>query len=112
MENPIAHIALAEGLPGIRGPMVFSLETTNLLCELVQVLLTEPHSLTLAEPEMIATFVSSENGLATRQPHDPDVYLEIGQHTARLGYVGRDYKKALEAIAAKQGCSIKKVAGS
>jgi uncharacterized peroxidase-related enzyme len=51
-------------------------------------------------------------GLATWQPHDPDVYHEIGQHTARLGYVGRDYKKPLEATAAKQGFSIKKVAGS
>jgi uncharacterized peroxidase-related enzyme len=207
-ENPIAHIALAEGLPGIRGPMVFSPETTNSLCELVQVLLTGSHSLTPAEREMIATFVSSENGcyycqhchgstaaqhlggsekdyefmaemkrdfestslspkmkallniagkvqksgkqvttfdverarqegasdkeihdtvliaaafcmfnryvdgLATWQPHDPDVYREIGQQTVRLGYVGRDYKKPLEAIAAKQGSSMKKVAGS
>ncbi|MGC2232596.1 MAG: peroxidase-related enzyme, partial [Candidatus Acidiferrum sp.] len=51
------------------------------------------------------------DGLATWQPQDPDVYREIGQHTARLGYVGRDYKKPLEAIAAKQGSS-RKVASS
>ena len=204
----MTHIALTEGLPGIRGPMVFSPETTKPLCELVQVLLTGPHCLTPAEREMIATYVSSENdcyycqhchgstaaqhlggseneykfiadmkrdfestslspkmktllniagkvqkggkqvttadverarrvgatdkeihdtvliaaafcmfnryvdGLATWQPHDPDVYREIGQHTARLGYVGRDYKKPLQAIAAKQGSSVKKVAGS
>lgn len=50
-------------------------------------------------------------GLATWQPHDPDVYREIGQHTARLGYVDRDYKKPLEAIAATQGTPAKKVAG-
>ena len=52
------------------------------------------------------------DGLATWQPHDPDVYREIGQHTARLGYVGRDYKKPLEAIASKQGFAGTKVAGS
>jgi uncharacterized peroxidase-related enzyme len=204
----MAHISLTEGLPGIRGPMVFSPETTKPLCELVQVLLTGPHSLTPAEREMIATYVSSENdcyycqhchgstaaqhlggsekeyefvaaikrdfestalspkmkallniagkvqqggtkvttadverargqgatdkeihdtvliaaafcmfnryvdGLATWQPQDPDVYREIGQHTARLGYVGRDYKKPLEAIAAKQGSPIGKATGS
>ncbi|HZQ69268.1 MAG TPA: carboxymuconolactone decarboxylase [Terriglobales bacterium] len=55
------HIALTEGLPGIRGPMVFSPETTKPLCDLVQVLLTGPHTLTPAEREMIATYVSSEN---------------------------------------------------
>src|ERR1017187_6879779 len=55
------HIQLPEGLPGIRGPMVFSPETTKPLCDLVQVLLTGPHSLTPAEREMIATYVSSQN---------------------------------------------------
>src|ERR1700685_132721 len=57
----MAHIQLPEGLPGIRGPMVFSPETTKPLCDLVQVLLTGPHSLTPAEREMIATYVSSQN---------------------------------------------------
>ena len=57
----MSHIELTEGLPGIRGPMVFSPETTKPLGELVQVLLTGPHTLTPAEREMIATYVSSEN---------------------------------------------------
>ena len=57
----MAHIALTEGLPGIRGPMVFSPETTKPLCQLVEVLLTGQHSLSPAEREMIATYVSSEN---------------------------------------------------
>ena len=57
----MAHIKLPEGLPGIRGPMVFSPETTKPLCDLVQVLLTDPHTLTAAEREMIATYVSSQN---------------------------------------------------
>jgi hypothetical protein len=38
----MAHIQLPEGLPGIRGPMVLSPETTKPLCDLVQVLLTGP----------------------------------------------------------------------
>ena len=197
----MAHIELTEGLPGIRGPMVFSPETTKPLGELVQVLLIGPHTLTPAEREMIATYVSSQNdcyycqtchgstaaqhlggsdsdyeliaqikhnyeatpisakmkallaiagkvqqggkyvtandveqareqgatdkeihdvvliaasfcmfnryvdGLATWQPRDPEIYLEIGKQTAQLGYVGRDYKKPLEAIAAKQSSS-------
>jgi len=191
------HIDLAEGLPGIRGPMVFSPDTAKPLCELVQVLLTGPHTLAPAERELIATYVSSENdcyycqhchgstaaqhlgggdrqyefvaamkrdfestdlspkmkallnmagkvqkggkqvstadverarregatdkeihdtvliaaafcmfnryvdGLGTWQPRDPEVYWEIGQQTARLGYVGRDYKKPLATITAK-----------
>jgi hypothetical protein len=41
------------------------------------------------------------DGLDTWQPRDPEIYREIGQQTARLGYVGRDYKKPLQAIAAK-----------
>jgi uncharacterized peroxidase-related enzyme len=193
----MAHIQLPDGLPGIRGPMVFSPETTKPLGDLVQVLLTGPHTLTPAEREMIATYVSSQNdcfycqschgstaaqhlggseadygliasmkqnyeataispkmkallaiagkvqkggkhvtgddvararqegatdkeihdtvliaaafcmfnryvdGLATWQPSDPEIYREIGKQTSQLGYVGRDYKKPLQAIAAK-----------
>src|SRR5271163_1810022 len=57
----MAHIQVPQGLPGIRGPMVFSPETTKPLCDLVQVLLTGPHTLPPAEREMIATYVSSQN---------------------------------------------------
>src|ERR1700729_2487362 len=42
------------------------------------------------------------DGLATWQPRDPEIYREIGKQTSQLGYVGRDYKKPLQAIAAKQ----------
>ncbi|HEU4997186.1 MAG TPA: carboxymuconolactone decarboxylase family protein [Gemmatimonadaceae bacterium] len=192
----MAHITLQEGLPGIRGPMVFSPETTKPLSELAQVLLVGPNTLTPAERELIATYVSSENdchycqhchgstaaqhmggsdaaydlvcrvkedfesaaisnkmkallnvagkvqkggkqvtaadverarsegasdkeihdtvliaaafclfnryvdGLATWQPRDPATYVEIGQQTSRLGYVGRDYGRRLRAIEA------------
>ena len=57
----MAHIALPEGLPGIRGPMAFRPETAKPLNEIVDVLLRGPHSLTPGERELIATVVSAEN---------------------------------------------------
>jgi hypothetical protein len=42
------------------------------------------------------------DGLATWQPQDPEMYREIGKQTAQLGYVGRDYREPLAAVANKQ----------
>jgi uncharacterized peroxidase-related enzyme len=55
------HIALPEGLPGIRGAMAFRPETAGPLNELADVLLFGPHTLTQGERELIATYVSSLN---------------------------------------------------
>jgi uncharacterized peroxidase-related enzyme len=55
------HIALEEGIPGILGPMKFRPETTKPLRELAEVLLRGDNSLTRAEREAIAAFVSSRN---------------------------------------------------
>ncbi len=58
----MAHIQLPEGLPGIRGPMAFSPETTyplNLLVD--QLLWSTDNTLSRGERELIATYVSSEN---------------------------------------------------
>ena len=57
----MAHISLPEGLPGIRGLFAFRPETAAPLCELGEVLLHQPNSLTPAERELIATYVSSQN---------------------------------------------------
>ena len=57
----MAHIRLPEGIPGILGPMAFSPETAKPLNALVEVLLRGPNTLTPAEREMIATYVSSQN---------------------------------------------------
>lgn len=57
----MAHIQVPEGGPGILDPMAASPESTKALRELVEVLLRGPNTLTSAEREMIATFVSSEN---------------------------------------------------
>src|SRR5260370_40875611 len=56
----MAHIALPEGLPAIRGAMAFRPETATPLNDLVEVLPRGPSSLTPGELELIATYVSSE----------------------------------------------------
>jgi uncharacterized peroxidase-related enzyme len=57
----MAHITLPDGLPGIRGPMAFRPETARPLNDLVDVLLRGPNTLTPAERELIATYVSARN---------------------------------------------------
>jgi len=79
----MAHIKLADGVPGIRGPMLVSPETTKPLRELVEVLLRSPHTLTPAEREMIATYVSSENDC---------YYCQHAHGAAAAEYAGGDYQ--------------------
>ena len=57
----MAHIKLPDGIPGIRGPMMFRPETAKPLNELVDILLRGPHPLSPGERELIATYVSSQN---------------------------------------------------
>lgn len=57
----MAHIALPEGLPGIRGPMAFRPETAKPLNEFAEILLRGDNSLTRGERELIATYVSYLN---------------------------------------------------
>jgi len=57
----MAHIALPDGLPGIRGPMAIRPETAKPLNELAEVLLRSENSLTRGERELIATYVSYLN---------------------------------------------------
>ena len=57
----MAHINLPEGLPGIRGPMVFRPETAKPLNQLAEVLLRSDNTLSRGERELIATYVSSLN---------------------------------------------------
>lgn len=57
----MAHIQLPNGIPGILGPMAFSSETAKPLNELAGVLLRGPNTLSPADRELIATYVSSQN---------------------------------------------------
>jgi len=55
------HIALPNGVPGIRGPMMFRPETARPMNELVDVLLRGPHTLSPGERELIGAYVSARN---------------------------------------------------
>jgi uncharacterized peroxidase-related enzyme len=57
----MAHIDLPEGFPGISGAFTYRPETAKPMRELAHVLLHEPNSLTPAERELIATYVSYRN---------------------------------------------------
>jgi uncharacterized peroxidase-related enzyme len=57
----MAHITLPEGAPGILGPMIAYPETQKHLSGLAEALLRGPSSLTSAERELIAAYVSSRN---------------------------------------------------
>jgi uncharacterized peroxidase-related enzyme len=57
----MAHIQVAEGVPGIRSLVMFRPETGKPLYELAQVLLRGESTLSEAERELIATYVSSRN---------------------------------------------------
>jgi uncharacterized peroxidase-related enzyme len=109
----MAHIKFAEGLPGIRGPLSYSPTTTKPLCELVDVLLYGPHTLTPAEREMIATYVSSQNDCYYCQScHGSSAAQHLGGSTADYELIDQvkqnyeaapvsDKMKALLAIAGK-----------
>jgi uncharacterized peroxidase-related enzyme len=57
----MAHIKVAEGVPGIRSLVLFRPETGKPLYDLAQVLLRGPSSLSEAERELIAAYVSYRN---------------------------------------------------
>src|SRR5690348_7144858 len=57
----MAHIDLPEGLPGITGPMTKYPETAEPLRGFTEALMRGPSSLSLAERELIATYVSAQN---------------------------------------------------
>ena len=59
----MAHITLPKGLPGITGPMAQYPETERHLSGLAEALLRGPSSITPAERELIATYVSSETNV-------------------------------------------------
>lgn len=57
----MAHIELPEGVPGIRGLVMFRPDTGKHLYELAEVLLRGESPLTPAERELIAAYVSRRN---------------------------------------------------
>jgi uncharacterized peroxidase-related enzyme len=56
---------------------------------------------TVLIPAAFCLFNRYVDGLATWQPRDPELYREIGQQTASLGYARRDWKKPPQATTTK-----------
>lgn len=56
------HIAIPEGLPGIRGPLSLRPEVAKPLSALMEVLMRDANALSRGERELIATYVSYLNG--------------------------------------------------
>jgi uncharacterized peroxidase-related enzyme len=104
------HIQLPEGFPGIRGPMMFRPETARPLNELVDVLLRGPHTLSPADRELIATYVSARNDCTyCHSIHGAIAAHHLGGDEALVERVKLDFEhteisdklKALLAIAGK-----------
>jgi uncharacterized peroxidase-related enzyme len=106
----MAHIDLADELPGIVGLMAFSPDSAEPLSELVEVLLRGPNTLTSGERELIATYVSYENDcLFCHSSHGAAAAHHLGGNTTVVDAVRRHFEeadvsgklKALLAIAGK-----------
>lgn len=106
----VPHIALPEGLPGITSGFAFRPATAKPMRELADILLRGPNTLTSAEREMIAAFVSSRNDCQFCQlSHSAAAAHHAGGSYELVTAVKRDYKtapvsaklKALLAIAEK-----------
>jgi uncharacterized peroxidase-related enzyme len=104
------HIAIPEGLPGIRGLSTVRPETAKPLCELANVLLHGAGTLSPGERELIATFVSSRNDCHYCQTsHGAVAAVHLGGDEGLVAQVKRDFEsapisdklKALLAIAGK-----------
>jgi uncharacterized peroxidase-related enzyme len=91
----MAHIELPEGAPGIVGPMIAYPETQTHLSGLAEVLLRGPSSLTSAERELIAAYVSSGNDCYfCAQTHAAAARVHYGEECRLVDLVLADPRKA------------------
>jgi uncharacterized peroxidase-related enzyme len=104
------HVSIPDGLPGIRGLFTVRPETAKPLCDLADVLLHQPNSLSPGDRELIATVVSSRNDcLYCQTSHGAVAAEHVGGDEALVAAVKRDFEsaaispklKALLAIAVK-----------
>ena len=90
------YIQLPEGLPGIRGLFAFSPQTAKPLCELAEILLHTPGTLSLAERELIATYVSTRNDCYYCQTaHGAIASCHLGDNDQLVTDVKRDFENAV-----------------
>jgi uncharacterized peroxidase-related enzyme len=106
----VPYINLPEGVPGILGLMAFRPETAKPLNELAEILLCGPGTLSPAERELIATFVSAQNDCFFCQTtHGAAAAYRLGGNEQLVVDVKEDFEsadvspklKALLGIAAK-----------
>ena len=104
------HIELDPLLPGIRSLFAFRPETANPLSELAHILLHEENSLSRAERELIATYVSHRNDCFYCQTsHGAIAAYQLGGDQALVDRVKRDPENA--PISGKLKCLLR-IAGS
>jgi uncharacterized peroxidase-related enzyme len=106
----VPHIALPEGLPGIRGLFAFRLAVAQPMSQLAQILLHDDNSLSRADRELIATYVSFLNDCRYCQTsHGAIAAHHLGGDEDLIRRVKSDFQhapvsdklKALLVIAAK-----------
>lgn len=91
----MAHITLPEGVPGIGGPLRQYPEAAKHLLGLAQTLLRGPSSLTEAEREVIATYVSSQNECAfCMNSHGAAARSLLGADAGIVDQVKTDFERA------------------
>jgi uncharacterized peroxidase-related enzyme len=94
----MAHINVAEGVPGIRSLVMFRPETGKYLYELAHVLLRGPSPLTEAEREMIAAYVSSRNNCNfCTKSHAAAARCLLGNDRSKMDEILRDEKQNVSA---------------
>jgi uncharacterized peroxidase-related enzyme len=117
----VPHIQLPPDLPGITSAFAFSPATAKPMRELAEVLLRGPNTLSSAEREMIATFVSSRNDCDfCRDSHRASAAHHLEGDYELVDAVKDDYNtapislklKALLAIAGKVAESGRNVTGA
>src|SRR5439155_14386593 len=84
----MAYIDVPEGVPGIRSLVMFRPETGKPLYELAQVLLRGESTLTEAERELIAAYVSTRN----------DTMFCMRSHAAAARHLYGDNKAVVDEV--------------
>ena len=94
----MAHIKVAEGVPGIRSLVMFRPETGKYLYDLAQVLLRGPSPLTEAEREMIAAYVSSRNNCNfCMKSHAAAARCLLGDDQSKMDDILQDQRQSVSA---------------
>ncbi|HVV53980.1 MAG TPA: peroxidase-related enzyme [Mucilaginibacter sp.] len=91
----MSHIKVNESLPGIRALMAFSPETATPMGELANQLLRTNEGLSMAERELIATYVSHLNDcFYCQHSHGAIVSCYLNDHNELVEQVIKDYAHA------------------